>query len=136
MKDKNEKLIGIEDLFRDYETPAIDSTEENVMKAIAAKKIKQRPARILIAPIIGYLVSSVLFTIVYSRNAIFSFTWDFTGDRIISFLQGLARALNILSQILPHYRGEYLYVPLAGMLIISVGALAMHKKNKKKGGNR
>ncbi|MDD3804560.1 MAG: hypothetical protein PHW02_09305 [bacterium] len=138
MKDeeKQMKLLGIEDILRDYETPEIESAEENVMKAVKAKRIRPKRVQILIAPIIAYLVSSVLFLLMYSKNAIFSFVWDFTGEKIVSFLRNLGQIIQIISKILPPFKGEYMYVPIAGMLIISVGALVMEKKNKKKGGNK
>lgn len=136
MEKKEMKLLGIEDILNDYETPEIESVEENVMKAVKSRRIKPARVQILLAPIIGYLVSSVLFAVFYSRNAVFSLVWDFIGDRIVSFIQGISKITAVAAGILPRVNAGYLYVPLAGMLIISVGALVMEKKNRKKGGNK
>jgi len=136
MNKEKMNLIGIEDMLNDYDVPEIETVEENVMKAVSTKRIKPRRAQILLAPIIGYLVSSVLFAIFYSRNAVFSLVWDFVGNRIIDLLRSAGRLTDILSAVLPPFKPEYLIVPLTGMFIISVGALVMEKKNKKKGGNK
>jgi hypothetical protein len=134
-KDKM-KLLGLDDILGDYEIPEIESVEENVMKAISQRKMKPKRVQIIIAPVIGYLVSSILFAIFYSRNALFAFVWNVTGAKIISFIHSVNKIGGIVSAFLPPFKAEYLIVPITGMLIISIGAMVMEKKNKKKGGNK
>jgi len=136
MKKEKMNLTEIEEMLNNYDIPEIETVEENIMKAISAKKIKPKISQIILAPIIGYLVSLFLFVIFYSRNAIVSFLWDLVGNKIIDFIHLISRLSGILSTILPPFRAEYLVVPLTGMFIISIGTFIMEKKNNKKGGNR